>query len=308
MGWWICCTASSPRVPDHQTPGAPDFRGRTVLVTGGTRGIGRAIGLAFGRLGALGILTHRWGSVPNQDVERAFAEAAAPPPRIVQADVSSADDTAALFAELSSQGMMIDVLVSNVSFSLVTNGVEDYRRRSLLKSLEYSAWPLVSYTRTAAAVLGRAPRYVVGISSPGPSAFHVGYDFAASAKSVMETLSRYVAYRLQDFDTRVNVVRPGGVFTESLDSTFGSGFKHVSTGVTDPSHFFTADQVAQTVVALCSGWMDGVHGQTIHIDRGTPFFDNTMRLYDQRERYGLRSKPEAPPGDPSAAPDAAAAE
>jgi NAD(P)-dependent dehydrogenase (short-subunit alcohol dehydrogenase family) len=289
-------------------PGAPEFRGRTVLVTGGTRGIGRAIGLAFGRLGARCILTHRWGSVANHDLERAFAEAAAQPPRIVQADVSSADDTAALFAELSSQGLTIDVLVSNVSFSLVTNGVEDYRRRSLLKSLEYSAWPLVSYTCTAAAVLGRAPRYVVGISSPGPSAFHVGYDFAASAKSVMETLSRYVAYRLQEFDTRVNVIRPGGVFTESLDSTFGRDFRHASTGVTDPSHFFTADQIADPVVALCSGWMDAVHGQTIHIDRGTPFFDNAMRLYGQRERYGLRSTREAAPADRSAVPDAAASE
>ena len=83
------------------------------------------------------------------------------------------------------------------------------------------------------------------------------------------------------------MVRPGGVFTESLDSTFGSGFKHASTAVTDPSHFFTADEIAQPVVALCSGWMDGVYGQTIHIDRGTPFFDNAMRLFDRRDRYGL---------------------
>jgi enoyl-[acyl-carrier-protein] reductase (NADH) len=48
-----------------------------------------------------------------------------------------------------------------------------------------------------------------------------------------------------------------------------------------------ADEVATTVVALCSGLMDGVSGQLLTVDRGTTFFDNLMRLYDEREELGL---------------------
>lgn len=269
------------------TAGQPDFLGKTVLVTGGTRGIGRAIGLAFGALGASCVLTHKWGSAADDELIAAFRSVGAPSPLIVQADVASDEDTRALFDRLNARGTVLEALVSNVSFSFVTNSLEGYRKRSLLKSLEYSAWPIVSYTREAAARLGRPPRYVIGVSSPGPSAFHTGYDFAAASKSVMEVLSRYLACRLRDFDTRFNVVRPGGVFTESLDSTFGADFKHFARRLSDPAHFFSPDDIARPIVALCSGWMDGVQGQIVHIDRGTPFLDRSMRLFETRERYGI---------------------
>jgi NAD(P)-dependent dehydrogenase (short-subunit alcohol dehydrogenase family) len=265
----------------------PDFRGKTVLVTGGTKGIGRAIGLAFGALGADCVLTHKWGSVPAEEVAAAFAAVGAAAPWVAQADTSSDEDTVALFDELKARGVVLEAIVSNVSFSLVTGALEDYRKRSLMKSLEYSAWPMVSYTRAAAERLGRAPRYVVGISSPGPDAFHTGYDFAASAKAVMEVFCRYMGYRLRGLDTRFNVVRPGGVFTDSLDSTFGGGFKEFALRLSDPAHYFTADDIARPIVALCSGWMDAVEGQVINIDRGTRFFDGAMRLFETRERYGV---------------------
>ena len=265
----------------------PDFSGKTILVTGGTKGIGRAIGLAFGALGAECILTHKWGSVPAEEVAAAFASVGAAHPWVVQADTSSDEDTVALFAQLAERGVVLEAIVSNVSFSSVTGALEDYRKRSLMKSLEYSAWPMVSYTRAAAERLGRAPRYVVGISSPGPDAFHAGYDFAASAKAVMEVFCRYVGYRLRGLDTRVNVVRPAGVFTDSLDSTFGAGFKDFALRLSDPAHYFAADDIARPVVALCSGCMDAVEGQVINIDRGTRFFDGAMRLFETRERYGV---------------------
>jgi NAD(P)-dependent dehydrogenase (short-subunit alcohol dehydrogenase family) len=270
-----------------EAPGEPDFRGKTVLVTGGTRGIGRAVGLAFGARGAECVLTHKWGSAAEDELIGAYTSIGAAPPLIVRADVSSDEDTAALFEQLKGRNTVLEAFISNVSFSFVTNSLEDYRKRSLTKSLEYSAWPIVSYTQEAATRLGRAPRYVIGISSPGPDAFHTGYDFAAASKSVLEVLSRYLAYRLSGLDTHFNVVRPGGVFTESLDSTFGGDFKGFALGLSDPSHYFGPDDIALPIVALCSGWMDGIQGQILHIDRGTPFFDSSMRLFDQRERYGV---------------------
>ena len=282
MDSWISCTRSRRKVRERK----PDFRGKTVLVTGGTKGIGRAVGLAFGARGADCVLTHKWGSADLDELKAAYASIEAPCPQVIQADVSSDEDTDALFDQLASRGVSLDVIVSNVSFSFATRSLHDYRRRSLLKSLEYSAWPVVSYVMHAARRLGKTPRYVIGISSPGPDAFHTGYDFAAASKSVMEVFCRYMGHRL-GVDTRFNVVRPGGVFTDSLESTFGSDFRQFAGRLSDPTHYLTGEDVGSVVVALASGWMDGVGGQVIHIDRGTPFFDCAMRLFDQRERYGI---------------------
>lgn len=266
---------------------APDFRGRTILVTGGTKGIGRAVGLSFAARGGQCVLTHKWGSADQDDLLRAYADCGAPAPLIVQSDVSSDEDRVRLFDTLETQAAPPDVIVSNVSFSFVTASLEDYRERSLYKSIEYSAWPFVSYTREAIARFGRPPKYAVGISSPGPDFFHTGYDFAASAKAVMEAFCRYLTARLAEHDTRFNVVRPAGVFTDSLDSTFGDDFKTFALKLSGAEHYLKGEDVGNVVVALCSGWLDGIGGQVIDIDRGTHFFDGAMRLYETRDRYGI---------------------
>ena len=55
--------------------GAAGWRDKVVLITGGTRGIGLATGLAYGRHGAHVILTHRWGSADEDEIFRLFEEA-----------------------------------------------------------------------------------------------------------------------------------------------------------------------------------------------------------------------------------------
>ena len=69
-----------------------DFNGRAVIITGGTKGIGLATGLAFGKQGAHVYLTHRWGSADEDEINKRFAEAKAPAPSILEADVSIDDD------------------------------------------------------------------------------------------------------------------------------------------------------------------------------------------------------------------------
>ena len=107
------------------------------------------------------------------------------------------------------------------------------------------------------------------------------------AKAVMETLCRYLNYRLAAEGARVNVVRSRNVRTLSLRNTFGSEFEQFARRFVRDEHYIEAEEAADVVLALCSGWLDGVSGQVLTVDRGTTFYDNFMRLFNEREQLAL---------------------
>jgi NAD(P)-dependent dehydrogenase (short-subunit alcohol dehydrogenase family) len=260
-----------------------DLRGKCVLITGGTTGIGLATGLAFARQGGRVTLTNKWGSVDEEELRSRFTSEGLDPPRIVSADASSEEDTDNLLAGLRREFDAVEVFVSNVSMALVVRGLADYSKRSLFKSIEYSAWPFFDYTRRIHAVFGRYPRYIIGLSSGGPDHFHTNYDFVAASKALIEVLCRYMNYRLFAEDVRVNVVRARAVRTESLRSTFGPEFEEFYERANMGRDFIEPEEVANAILALCSGLMDGFSGQVLMVDRGVTFRDNVMRLYNERE-------------------------
>jgi NAD(P)-dependent dehydrogenase (short-subunit alcohol dehydrogenase family) len=264
-----------------------DLRGKAVLVTGGTMGIGLATGLAFGKQGAQVWLTNKWGTADEGEVLAKFKAIGALEPKIVSADAGSDEDTIALLEQMKKHHDSLEVFVSNVSVALVVKGLDDYEKRSLYKSIDYSTWPMFAYTRDTKKVFGKYPRYVIGLSSGGPDVFYKNYDFVAASKAVMETLCRYMSYRLYDDDVRINVVRSRLVRTESLRNTFGQDFEQFAEKFNMKRQFIECEDVANAILALCSGLMDGVSGQVLMVDKGTSFFDNLMRLYEERDSLDL---------------------
>src|SRR5690606_39448115 len=132
-----------------------DFAGKVVLITGGTKGIGRACALAFARLGAQCWLTHRWGSADEDELAAAFAAVGGSAPQIVEADASKKADTKALLARMREAGVeRVDVLISNVAMVVRGEGFEAHSKRALIKSVEYSAWPFAAYLHQINAAFG----------------------------------------------------------------------------------------------------------------------------------------------------------
>lgn len=263
-----------------------DLAGKTALITGGTMGIGLATALALAQRGADCAITYKWGTADLDEVQSAFAKTGGRQPLIVQADVSNAGDLTQLMDQLRERWNRVEILVSNVSVALLIRSFDDYSLRALNKSLEYTAWPIVEYTRRIRQEFGKYPRYVIGMSSPGPDSYSRGYDFVATSKAVLETMCRYMSHHLFDEDIRINIIRSQAVRTQTLRETF-DGFEEFAKGFMKEEHFISPAEIGNVVVALCSGYLDGMRGQVLNVDRGIGQFDNLVGLYSERERLGL---------------------
>jgi NAD(P)-dependent dehydrogenase (short-subunit alcohol dehydrogenase family) len=258
--------------------GMIDQSGRVVLVTGGTAGIGLAVAKAFARCGAQAVMTYRWGSADLEQVRREFRELGAPDPLIVEADVADEEQGTALMETIARHHGGVDVYIANVAFSLKAKGLEDWTKRALYRSLDYSAWPLWSYTKLIHDRFGRYPKHIIGLSSDGAEHFFMNYDFVAISKAVLETMCRYMQFRLREEGVRVNVVRSRLVQTASFDATFGPEFRALLDRLGGGDCFISPDDLANVVLCLGSGMMDTVAGQVIMADGGWSFFDNTMGI------------------------------
>ena len=262
-----CCIALDPKQRTSDEPHVHHLRqglnpGR-VLVTGGTRGIGRAIALEATRYGGKVCVTHKWGSVASATVDAIFTENNLAAPRIEECDASDRVQTEALVRRLYDDWGGLDAVVSNVAFAANVATVSDLRRRSLELALGYTAWPLLDLVQITLAY-GTPPKRFLALSSAGVDRVLPGYDMVAISKAALEALVRYLAVRLRQRGILVNALRVGQVDTES----FRAVLPDVARSVAARDGFMDPLVCARAAVAVLSGLMDGMTGQTLVVDHG----------------------------------------
>jgi len=267
-----------------------DFSGKVILITGGTRGIGLETGLSFGKRGGLCVLTYRWGDHDDQSIYKAFEKVNAPKPILVQADVANNDDTKALLEDLKKKSIKnIDIFISNVSSAMVINCFDDYTLKGLKQSISYSTWPMVGYTKEIFNTFGKYPKYIIGVSSTGPDAYSIGYDYVAASKTVMEVFVKYLNFHLREHDVVINAVRSRALKTQSLEDTFGKELADFTKKYVPDNYWIELPELSEAIAALCSGYCDSITGQTILVDKGTSFFDNLMEIYTRFQKNKLKT-------------------
>jgi enoyl-[acyl-carrier protein] reductase III len=238
------------------------FEGASVLVTGGSRGIGKAIALRFAEQGAKRVAI---GYLRNDRAAEETAEAlraAGAEPLLLRGNVAS-ERVAAEAAELGP----FDAVVHNAATGVIKPALET-EDKHWDWTLNANARALLTLARACAPQMPEGSS-VVGISSLGSVRVLDNYVLVGVSKAALESLVRYLAVEFAPRGIRANAVSAGVVETSALDH-FPNREAMVADGLkrTPAGRLVEPGDVADAVCFLCSPEAEMVRGQTLVVDGG----------------------------------------
>ena len=238
------------------------MEGATVFVTGGSRGIGKAIALRFAELGAgrvaIGYL--RNDRAAGETAEELRAKGAEPV--LVRGNVSS-ERVAREVAELGP----LRALVHNAATGVIRPALET-EDKHWDWTHSANARALLSLARAIAPTMP-AGGSIVAVSSLGSNRVLENYVLVGTSKAALESLVRYLAVELAPRGIRVNAVAGGVVATEALDH-FPNKDQMLEMGVkrTPAGRMVKPDDIADAVGFLCSPQAEMIRGHVLVVDGG----------------------------------------
>jgi enoyl-[acyl-carrier protein] reductase III len=235
---------------------------RSVVVTGGTRGIGKAIALRLASDGASRVVL---GYMRNDKAAESAAEeirAAGAEPVLVRGNVASEK----VIVELASHGPYA-VVVHNAATGVIEPALETDDRHWDW-TLNANARALLSLARACAPDMASGSS-IIAISSLGAQRVLENYVLVGTSKAAVESVVRYLAVELAPLGIRVNAVSGGVVETEALDH-FPNREEMLRAGRTRTPAGRLAEpaDIAGAVAFLCSPDAQMVRGHTLIVDGG----------------------------------------
>lgn len=241
--------------------------GKVALITGSSKGIGKAIATQLAKEGATIILHYFMDELSTLKLKKDLQKEYDVSVYAVQANLAYENEIKKLFIDITNFTNKIDIFINNAA-----SGVHKKLENMRLKDWDWtmnvnSKAPFLCIQKVVP--LMKNGGYIINISSMGGQRYIPEYGAVGSSKSVIETLTRYFAIELADRDIIVNTVIGGVVQTDALKS-FPSGVQILKDGSerTPAGRLVKAEDIADTVFFLVSGKADMIRGQQIIVDGG----------------------------------------
>jgi len=242
------------------------LEGKTAVVTGGSRGIGRAVCLRLAALGAMVYVNYVSRSEAAEETKK-MIEQAGGKAKITGFDVADASSVDAAFKEIAAEEGAIDILVNNAGIT----------RDGLIARMKESDWDAVLDTNLKGAFLcaksvsksmmkkrwGR----IVNITSVVGFSGNAGQVNYASAKAGMVGMAKSMAREYASRNITVNCVAPGYIMTEMTDALSSDAQENLKSEIPLGS-LGTVEDIAGAVAYLVGEDGRYVTGQVLHINGG----------------------------------------
>ncbi|MCH7705729.1 MAG: 3-oxoacyl-[acyl-carrier-protein] reductase [Chloroflexi bacterium] len=241
------------------------MQGKVALVTGASRGIGRAIALRFAQEGANVGINYRTSREEAEGVAQSVRELGVEP-KLLHADVSRPDQVQAMFQALDVWGG-VDILVNNAGVT----------RDGLLMRMSEDDWDEVMNVNLRGAFLccraaarpmvrkrwGR----IINMASVVGLAGNPGQSNYAASKAGLIGLTRTLSRELASRNITVNAIAPGFIETDMVASLSEEARNHIRSRI-PMDGFGTPEDVAAAAAFLASDGARYITGQTIGVDGG----------------------------------------
>ena len=247
-----------------------DINGRVALVTGGSRGIGRATALRLAQAGADVIINY----ISSKAAALQVAEEIANLGRnayVVKADVSEPVDIKSLFDFIGDTIGKLDIVVSNAA-SGGFRPLLAMTPNNLTMVMNTNVLPLILLAQHAAPLMKRSNNRgkIVAISSHGSHMALPWYGLIGASKAALESIARHLTLEIGDY-ANVNIVKAGLVATDSTKNIPGA--EQMFSGRQDKTmvgnRFLQPEDVADAVCFLASSMSDMIQGTIITVDGGS---------------------------------------
>ena len=243
-----------------------EFSGKIVVVTGGTRGIGRAVSLRFAQQGAQVTAAY----LINDEAARSLVEEASDLPgeiQVLKVDVRSAEGAVALMDAASAESGHIDVLVNNAGI-LRDAYLAMMSERDWADVIEGNLYPLFHCCKWGVRkMIARKQGTIVTIASISAFTGNPGQTNYAASKGAAVSFTRSLAREVGPMGIRVNTVAPGLIDTEMIASLKPELVKGIIKS-SSLRRIGKPEDVAEAVAFLASDRSAYITGQCLIVDGG----------------------------------------
>ncbi len=263
--------------------------GKIALVTGGTRGIGKAISLRLAEEGADLILNYKSDSATAEETAEEI-RALGRRVWVMQADVRDDKNVRALGKRIKTEVGQLDIFIHNAAFGtmgpILRMGMFSWRA-----AMDINVNAMLLLTQQVAPLLRERGGWIVGLSSIGAEMTFSEYACIGVSKAAMEALCRYLAFELAPLGIRCNAVSAGPVKTRALDwFQYPHAVDNYAETKSPLSRIGQPQDLVGIVSFLCTEEADWIVGQTIKADGGISMGENFLDWLSPEEKAAAEAE------------------